>query len=350
MELEEVMVKIKEAVNPERIMDVGMGFLSSKILLTAVNMDLFTFLASGPKSVLEIKGKLRLHDRSLFDFLDTLVALGFLKREGLKETSMYSNTEDTDFFLDRNKPSYVGGIMIMANHRLYKFWDRLQEALETGKPQNELKHSEKTLFHELYADNERLREFINAMAGAQMGNFITFAHKFNFSPYSTLCDMGGAGGFLAAHVAINNPHMKVASFDLPQVEPIARENMSKMNLTDRVKLITGDFFNDPFPKADIITMGNILHDWSLEDKKLLIRKAYDALPEGGAFVAIENVIDSDRRENAFGLIMSLNMLIETDSGFDYTVDEFEEWVKEAGFCNIEIMPLEGAASAAIAYK
>jgi hypothetical protein len=278
------------------------------------------------------------------------VALGFLQRTGIKEQAVYANSQDSDFFLDQNKPSFIGGLLIMANNRLYPFWGHLEEALKTGKPQNEMKQTGRPFFEAIYADEQRLKEFLNGMAGAQMGNFIAFAQKFDFSAYSTLCDMGGAGGFLAAQVALHHPHMHTISNDLPAVEPIAKENIARMNLSDRVSIMAGDFFADDFPKADIITMGNILHDWNLEDKKTLIRKAYRALPEGGAFVAIESVIDADRRQNAFGLMMSLNMLIETEAGFDYTTADFEAWTREAGFQRMEVMPLTGPTSAVIAYK
>jgi O-methyltransferase domain len=97
-------------------------------------------------------------------------------------------------------------------------------------------------------------------------------------------------------------------------------------------------------------MGLVLHDWNLDRKMQLIRAAYEALPEGGAFVAIENLIDDARRENAFGLMMSLNMLIEFGDAFDYTGADFAGWCTEVGFSDIEIIPLAGPSSAAIAYK
>ena len=121
-------------------------------------------------------------------------------------------------------------------------------------------------------------------------------------------------------------------------------------MADRIKVVEGDFFKDHLPKADVVTMGNILHDWNLEKKKVLIEKAYDALPEGGAFIAIENLIDDARRENAFGLLMSLNMLIEFGDAFDYTGANFREWCGEAGFQQFEFINLSGPSSAAIAYK
>ncbi|WP_228853461.1 acetylserotonin O-methyltransferase [Aegicerativicinus sediminis] len=336
--------------NPSKIMQIGMGFWASKTLLTAVNMELFTHLAKGPLSAKDIQDKLGLHERSVYDFLDTLVALGFLKRTGLKESSIYSNSEDSNLFLDKDKPSYIGGILEMSNNRLYPFWNDLETCLKTGQPQNETKNGGAPLFEAIYANEDRLREFIHGMGGVQAGNFMKLAHDFDFSKYKTLCDVGGSGGNLSIHVAKNNSHMKCISFDLPAVSPIAQANIDRFGFGDRIEVRSGDFFEDDLPNADIITMGNILHDWSLEDKKMLIKKAYNSLPDGGAFIVVENIIDNERNKNAFGLMMSLNMAIETDGGFDFTAADFEKWAKEAGFSKIDVMPLAGPSSAAIAIK
>ncbi|HUQ97135.1 MAG TPA: methyltransferase, partial [Chitinophagaceae bacterium] len=298
----------------------------------------------------EIKEDLQLQERGLFDFLDTLVSLGFLHREGNGENARYCNTLEVDVFLDRKKPSYLGGMLVMANNRLYPFWGNLEEALKTGLPQNEVKQGMRPLFEELYADENRLEEFVSGMAGIQNGNFVAFGKSFDFSAYKTHCDVGGAGGNLAIQVATHNPTIQSTTFDLPAVQKIATRNIKSAGVADRVQVVSGNFFNDPLPKADVITMGNILHDWNLEQKKELIKKAFDALPEGGAFAVIENVIDDARKENAFGLMMSLNMLIETEGGFDYTAANFKTWAKEAGFSRVELMPLTGPASALIAYK
>ena len=340
----------KNQITPDKIMQIGMGFWASKTLLTAVNMNLFTFLANQSMSGSEIKEKLGLHQRSLYDFLDTLVALGFLNRTGLLDNAVYSNSEDSDMFLDKNKPSYIGGILEMSNNRLYPFWGDLEECLKTGKPQNESKNGDAPLFEAIYADPERLREFLHAMGGVQMGNFMTLSHAFDFSKYETLCDVGGSGGNLSIIVAKNNLHMRCTTFDLPPVTPIASKNISAFGLDNRVTAISGDFFVNDFPDSDVITMGNILHDWGKDDKLMLITKAYKALPEGGALVVIENIIDNDRNNNAFGLMMSLNMAIETDEGYDFTAAEFDELAKQVGFQNTEIMPLTGPSSAVIAIK
>lgn len=337
-------------VTPTKIMQIGMGFWASKTLLTAVNMELFTHLAKGALTGNEIQVKLGLHNRSLYDFLDTLVALGFLSRTGLIEDAKYSNSEDSDFFLDKNKPSYIGGILEMSNNRLYPFWNDLEECLKTGTPQNESKSGGKPLFEAIYADQDRLREFIHGMGGVQAGNFMKLAHDFDFSHYNTHCDVGGSGGNLSIHIAKNNSHIKCNSFDLPPVSPIAKENVDAFGLGERIMISSGDFFKDDIPKADVITMGNVLHDWSTDDKLMLIKKAYKALPDEGALIVIENIIDNERNKNAFGLMMSLNMAIETDEGFDFTAADFDIWAKEAGFRETRIMPLTGPSSAVIAIK
>ncbi len=337
-------------LDPAHIMQVGMGFFASKALLSAVELGLFTELAKRPMTGAEIGATLGLHARAIPDFPDTLVALGFLDRAGDGPDGRYSNTPETAVFLDRESPAYVGGILEMANARLYRFWADLTEALRTGSPQNEIKHTGEPVFRKLYETPERLEQFLNAMSGISAANFQLFAKTFDLSRYRTLCDVGGATGQLACLVAEANPHMRCSSFDLPIVEPIARRRVERMGLADRVTLVSGDFFSDPLPQADVITMGMILHDWNLEKKKVLIGKAYDALPPGGAFVAIESLIDDARRQNAFGLLMSLNMLIEAGDGFDYTGADFAGWCREAGFREFQIIKLAGPSSAAIAYK
>jgi hypothetical protein len=336
--------------DPTQIMQVGMGFWPSKTLLSAVELGLFTLLGSDSLSAADIAERLELRSRAVEDFLDGLVALRLLERDGQGGGARYRNTPDTAFFLDRTKPSYIGGILEMANDRLYGFWGGLTDGLRTGRPQNEIKENGHSMFEALYADPARLEQFMQAMVGVSMGNFMALAEKFDFSRYRTVCDVGGATGILSILLAQRHPHLQCVSFDLPIVEPIAARAIERAGLTDRVTTATGNFFVDPLPRADVITMGLILHDWNLEKKRALIRAAYDALPPDGAFIVIENLIDDERRENVFGLMMSLNMLIEFGDAFDYTGADFREWCTEAGFRSVEILPLTGPGSAGIAYK
>ncbi len=332
--------------SPEKIMQTGLAFWPSKTLLSAIEMGLFTELARGPEEYESLRSRMGLHPRSARDFLDTLVALGFLAREGHR----YANTAETDLFLDRHKPSYVGGILEMANQRLYPFWGHLTEALRTGLPQNEVKTGGPGLFETLYADPARLKSFLAAMTGISHGANLTIARQFPWTDYRTFVDVGTAQGDLAVQVALANAHLRGQGFDLPKVAPIFEEYVVQTGVADRLTFTSGSFFDDDLPTADVVMMGHILHDWDLPTKKMLIGKAYRALPAGGAFIVYESIIDDDRSKNAFGLMMSLNMLIETPGGFDYTGADCMGWMKEAGFSSTRVEPLVGPDSMVIGIK
>ncbi|MBK5297326.1 MAG: methyltransferase [Vicinamibacteria bacterium] len=335
-----------EGPTPEKILQTGLAFWASKTLLSAIEMGLFTELAHGPEQYEALSGRVGLHPRSARDFLDALVALGFLTRSG----DRYANTPETDLFLDRAKPSYVGGILEMANHRLYPFWGHLTEALRTGAPQNEVKSGSPSLFQTLYADPARLQQFLAAMTGISHGANMAIARAFPWKNYRTFVDVGTAQGDLAAQIALANPHLRGIAFDLPEVAPIFEAYAAKVGVADRLSFVQGDFFQHALPTADVVLMGHILHDWDLPTKKMLIRKAFDAVPTGGALIVYEAIIDDDRSSNAFGLLMSLNMLIETSGGFDYTGADCSGWMKEAGFSATRVEPLVGPDSMVVGIK
>jgi predicted O-methyltransferase YrrM len=337
-------------LSPAHIMQVAMGFWPSKVVLSAVELGVFTTLGSKAMTGRELQTALGLHSRANPDFFDTLVALDMLERDGHGAEARYRNTAETGRFLDRNSPQYMAGFLEMANARLYPFWGNLTEGLRTGQPQNEIKHTGTSMFSQLYAEPARLEQFMRAMSGLSAGNFQSFAKKFDFSRYKTMCDIGGATGQLSLMVAAQHPHMRCTSADLPEATEVANRTIAASGLGDRVSTTPVDFFAQPLPKADVITMGMILHDWNLERKMALIRKAYDALPSDGAFVVIENLIDDARRSNAFALMMSLNMLIEFGDAFDFTFADFTGWCREVGFRRFEVIPLGGPASAGVAYK
>ncbi len=337
-------------LSPARIMEVGMGFWPAKTLLSAVELDLFTTLGDGSMNGEELGRALGLHPRAYPDFFDALVATGMLARDGDGPHARYRNTDEGRRFLDRRSAESVAGFLAMVNARLYRFWGDLTEALKTGRPQNEVKHNGAPMFEELYRDPARLAQFMDAMAGISMANFRALAERFDFGPYRTVADVGGASGLLSITLAARHPHLRCTSYDLPVVTPIATRKIAEAGLADRVRAADLDAFRQPIPPADVVTMGLILHDWNLEKKLQLVRAAYDALPAGGAFIAVENLIDDPRRTNAFGLHMSLNMLVEFGDAFDFTGADFGEWCRDAGFREVRIVPLGGPASAAVAIK
>jgi SAM-dependent methyltransferase len=334
-----------EPVSPGGIMQLGIAFWGSKVLLSAVELGLFTELATGPKNTDEIRERLGLHERSTRDFIDALVALKMLNRQG----NLYSNTPETDAYLDRAKPLYLGGLLEMANARLYPFWGRLTEGLKTGQPQNEIKEGQ-DLFGALYSDPTRLEIFLQAMTGLSLLAAHAVAASFPWESYRSFADVGCAQGGFAVTLASAHGHLSGIGFDLPPVRPVFEKYVAEHDLGVRLRFQEGDFFKDPLPTVDVLFMGHILHDWNLEQKQLLVTKAYDALPAGGSLVVYESIIDDDRRENAFGLLMSLNMLIETNEGFDFTASDCIGWMKQAGFADARVQQLHGPDSIVIGRK
>jgi hypothetical protein len=336
---------MSEQVTPEPILQLGLAFWGSKTLLSAVEVGLFTHLADGPRDAKALAVELDLHPRSVRDFLDALVSLGMLSRAG----DEYSNVAATDVFLDRNKPSYVGGLLEMANARLYPFWGDLTVALRSGNPQNEAKVGE-NFFTALYKDAGRLEQFLHAMTGISMGDALAIAEKFPWDRHKTVIDIGSAEGCVPVQVALRHPHISGGGFDLPAVGPIFDKHVGAFGLADRLRFYPGDFFEDALPPADVLVMGHLLHDWSLEEKLLLLRKAYEALPEAGSLIVYESIIDDDRRANTFGLLMSLNMLIETQEGFDYTGADCQSWMAQVGFRDTYVEPLVGPDAMVVGTK
>ena len=339
------MSKTPTGLTPDHIMQVGLGFWASKTLLSAVEMEVFTELAKHPEDLPALRDRLGLHPRSARDFFDALVALGFLQRKD----GVYHNTPETDLFLDKAKPSYIGGMLEMANARLYPFWAHLTEGLRTGERQNETKQGN-DLFDQLYADPARLKNFLHAMSGLSRPANQRIAQLIPWKDHKTYVDVGTAQGDLAVQIALAHRHVKGMGFDLPAVGPIFEDYVAANKLSDRVSFVPGSFFTDHLPKADVVLMGHILHDWDLDQKMMLIQKSYDALPAGGLMVAYDALIDDDRSKNAFGLLMSLNMLIETKGGFDYSGADCIGWMKSVGFREAWVEHLVGPDAMVVGRK
>ena len=335
----------RKELSSEKILSLASGFMASKVLLSAIELGLFTQLAKGPLDAEALSEHLKLHRRSARDFFDTLVSLGMLQRRGER----YSNTPEADFFLDRGKPSYIGGWPEMFNERLYRFWGSLTEGLRTGRPQNEIKGGQ-DLFSAIYGDPTRLRVFMHAMTGLSMDSAKAIARKFPWSDYKTFFDVGTAEGGVPVQVALANEHLTGGGFDLPVVKPIFEAYVKSFGLKNRLSFVSGDFTKDPLPKADVLIMGHILHDWNAEEKMMLLEKAHATLAKGGALIVYEMIIDDERRKNTASLLMSLNMLIETQGGFDYTGKDCSGWMRAAGFRKTDVVHLAGPESMVVGIK
>jgi SAM-dependent methyltransferase len=331
------------SVMPNRIVEVSYAFWQSKALLSAVELDVFTALSEGPLDLETLASRTGIHERGARDFFDALVALGLLHRD---PHGRYSNQPDSDRYLDRHKPTYIGGLLEHLNARHYQNWSWLTPALRTGAPQSGALGSG---YPTLYADELAQEIFLNGMTAGSLLAAQALAEKFPWNRYKTVIDIGTAQGCVPVEIARVHPHITGGGFDLPAVASAFASYVREHCLSDRLRFYPGDFFSDPLPAADVLVMGRILHNWDLPTKKRLIEKAYKALSGGGALVVYDPLIDDDRCV-PHGLLSSLNMLIETAGGFEYTGTECKTWMRQAGFHEIRSEPLGDVHTAAIGIK
>ena len=335
----------RSVLGPGRLLQLGTSFWASRAFLSAVELGLFSVLARGPLTERQLREALGLHERGARDFFDALVAMGVLKRR----RGLYANAADVEVFLDAAKPTYIGGLLEMMATRQYGFWAQLTEGLRTGRPQNETKHGG-DLFDALYANPVHLRTFLAAMSSISLGAARGIARKFPWKRYHSFWDVGGAQGSMSAQLALAHAHLTGGVFDLPPVQPLFETYVRSFGLERRLRFQAGDFFRDPLPAADVLIMGHVLHDWDLEQKRYLVRQAYEALPAGGALIVYEAMIDNERRRNLPGLLMSLNMLLETAGGFDFTIADCQRWLKDAGFGRTRALALNRPDTMVIGFK
>jgi O-methyltransferase domain/Dimerisation domain len=330
----------------DRFIQLGLGFWAAKVLLSALELGVYSELAQRPADAETLAARLGLHERGARDFLDSQVALGLLERED----GVYRDAPDAAMFLDRRKDTYIGGLLEMANEHWYRSWGNLTEALRTGQPQNNIGGQDGDPFDALYADPELMRRFQKAMTGGTMAAAQALATKFPWSKFSSVTDAGCSEGVLLSRVLREHPHLTGIGFDLPPVAPTFEETAAHFELADRMRFAPGSFLTDPLPGADLIVLGRVLHDWDLKTKRMLLDKAYRALPAGGAVIVYESMIDDDRRANAFGLLTSIHMLLESPGGFDYSGADCIGWMTETGFRDCTAEPLAEPVSVVVGYK
>jgi hypothetical protein len=333
------------AIGAGRIVELGYSFRGAKILLSAVELGVFTALAEGPLVCEELRKKLGIAERGARDFFDALVSLDLLERDG---DGRYRNTPETEVYLDRRKPTYIGGDLEHLNERMYPHWHALTPALKTGKPQSGAGAT--NYFPGLYADQSVLETFARGMTGGSLLAAKAIAAKFPWRDYDSIIDIGTAQGCLPVEIARAHQHLAGGGFDLPQVGPVFDAYVNEHGLSDRLSFCPGDFLSDPLPNADVLVMGRVLHNWNLATKMMLLRKAYDALPIDGALIVYERMIDDERRSSTFGLLASVNMLIMTTGGFDFTGADCICWMSKAGFGDIRVEPLADGMSMVVATK
>jgi hypothetical protein len=331
--------------SPDRIVELGYAFRAAKALHSAVELGVFTVLARGPRGLDTLIAEVGIAERGACDFFDALVALQLLERDS---AGRYRNTPEADHYLDAKKSTYIGDDVDHLNLRGYSRWHSLTAALKTGTPQADTGVS--GYFQTLYTDESSLETFTRGMTGGTRLAAPAIASRFPWREYATVIDIGTAQGCLPVEIANTHPHITGGGFDLPVLRPRFNEYVEAHGLSHRLRFYPGDFFRDPLPRADVLVFGRVLHNWELATKKALLKKTHDALPPGGAVIVYERLIDDNRRVNASALLASLNMLIMTPGGFDFTAADYTVWMHETGFHEVRVEPLTSEISMVIGFK
>lgn len=315
----------------DRILRLAYGYRETKALLSAVELGVFTALADDALNLEALRGKVGIHARGARDFFDALVAMELLDRDA---KGRYRNMPDTARYLDRNKPNYQGYELEFINASLYAKWSGLSASLKSGEPQTEPDRAGP--YPQRYGNRQALEQFAAAMTAGTMPVAQALANTFQWQRCKTFVDIGCAEGCLPVQLVQAHDHLTGIGFDLPPMEPVFEAYVARHGVKDRISFQPGDFLQGGFPSADVLVMGRVLHNWNLETKKLLLRKAYDALPLGGRLIVYERFIDDARRASAIGLLASLNMLVMTPGGFDFTAADCRDWLEETGFLSFQI--------------
>ncbi|MEU6132851.1 methyltransferase [Saccharopolyspora sp. NPDC047091] len=330
-------VRCGDAAELDEIIVLGLGFWRSAVLLAAVRLGVFTALAGCELGAVELAARTGVHERGAQDFFDCLVALGLLRRRN----GRYRNAPHAAAHLDGHDPArYVGGLLEEAGSQWFRSWALLPEALAQGAPQWTVPADDVHPYGRIYAEPERVWRFRSAMAGGAMMAKLALPRRLRWSRYRTVADIGCCGGELLAHLLDHHPHLRATGFDLPAVAD-AFETTAARRPAGSMRFVAGNFFTDPLPEADVLVFGHVLHNWGLEEKKLLLRKAYQALPDHGEVVIYEVLVDDDRLRHVEGLLMSLHMLVMSPRGFGYTGTECRSWLAEAGFRSSKVERLAG---------
>lgn len=338
---------VQRIAGPQQIVETGMAFWSSRLVLTAVECGVFTELAEGPRTRGELIEAFGWHPRAAGDALDALVALGLLRRD---RSGRYSNAARSSIFLDRAKPSYAAGLMELSSKRLYGLWCGLPELLRTGRPAAEEGQGEDKFFSTLYRDPAAMREFLTGMTGVSTVEATLLAVRFPWKRFRTFVDVGTAQGALPVRVALTHRHLRGTGFDFAAVQPIFEDYVASFGLEDRIRFIAGDCLEEPLPRADVVSFGHVFHGYNQATRRELIDKAYAAIPPGGAVIVYDAMVDPGHRHNYASLLSSLNVMLETREGYESSVAECVEMFRAHGLVDVKARHLIGPTSAVFGYK
>jgi len=317
--------------DPSPVVDLIDAFRRSKIMFTAVSLGVFDRLADGAADLATLAQATGANADALERLLDACAGLGLLR----KEAGKYSNQPVADAYLRRSSPTTFAGYVMYSHRALYPLWGNLEDAVREGSHRWEQTFGAKgPIFDHFFQSEDAKRDFLMGMNGFGLLSSPRVVEAFDLGKFRRLVDLGGATGHLAIEACQHYSNLRTAVFDLPAVIEMTREYVQRAGLLDQIDLIAGDFFKDALPEADLFSLGRIVHDWSEEKIRKLLKKIYDRLPRGGALLIAERLLSEDKTGPMGALTQSLNMLVCTE-GKERTLAEYAALLREIGFSDVQ---------------
>ena len=305
------------------------GHAETRILQTAVSLGIFDALAKTALDVPTIASSLLIDRRAAELFVNALVAMGLLEKEG----SVFSLTPTSSTYLIRTSPQYFGG-MVVFESSLWDCWGALEKTIRSGRPART---------PNMYQDDpEETELFISAMHSLveARGDAKALTQKLDLSRVTDLLDIGSGPGTYPIYLSGKDPKLKTTIFDLPGTLKITERFVQASGLENRIRLIPGDYRVDPIPgRYQAVFLSNIIHAESDETNAALMRKVYQCLEKGGRIVIKDHILDDTRTHPRVGAIFSLLMLLTTAYGRCYSFNEVKRWLEEASFKRVSEIPL-----------
>lgn len=336
-------------VSPLPLMQLSIGFWSFKALAAANELDLFARLSdTDGHTIDELAEILGIGQRPVELLVTACASLGLLERRD----GRYVNSALADEFLVPGRAYQFGGWVRMLDRRLYPAWGRLVEAVRTNRPTSWNPDEQAHLFDS--EDPELLALFWEAMHSLSTLTARELGAHVDLSASTALLDVGGGSGAYDIELCRRYPNLRATVFDLPPVCDIASEKIEAAGEEERIAVAPGDFLADPELPAghDVVLLSMIMHDWAPEQDLAILRKCFAALPPGGRIVISELLVNDEKTGPPAAALMSLNMLVETVGGRNYTAAEYEEWLRATGFVDVQTVSFEapGANGAVLARK
>lgn len=311
----------------ERTLELGYSFFKSKVLLTAVRLDVFNIIGETVLSAGDISAKMNSNVCATETFLDAMVSLDLLQ----KDNDQYFNTEEGKEIFINGRDMYIGDIVILQDV-MWDAWSRLSDSVISGKPARK-----PDMFQ---AEQSETRGFITAMHNTAMSVAPVISREIDLSDCKTMIDLGGGAGTYSVFFCTGNNNLTATILDLPGTLKITEELISDSSVANRIKLIEGDFNKEIKGQYDVAFLSNIIHGEGEQGNVALIKRVYNALNSGGKIIIQDFILDNDKASPCFPALFSLNMLLFTENGRTYSFQEIEGWLKEAGFHDLTRMNLE----------